>query len=139
MQARDLILSFMTKDLTRRFGCMRDGVRDIQRHPWFIDVDWPAVEAGRCEMAWVPTLQSATVSSWLCAASGVGSRADLQDVRNFVVAGQDFTISSEHDVDVDVGGTHTRLFLRHATDTHTRAFVQTPLTVFDAPARAGVQ
>lgn len=34
-QARDLIRKLLTADLTKRYGNLKGGVRDIKNHPWW--------------------------------------------------------------------------------------------------------
>ncbi|KAJ1558945.1 camp-dependent protein kinase catalytic subunit, partial [Cladochytrium tenue] len=38
--ARDLVRRLLTPDLTRRFGTLRRGARDVLDHPWFEAIDW---------------------------------------------------------------------------------------------------
>ena len=41
--ARDLIRKLLQSDLTKRYGNLKGGVRDIKNHPWFHGVDWDAL------------------------------------------------------------------------------------------------
>lgn len=41
--ARDLIKKLLQADLTKRYGNLKGGARDIKAHPWFNDVNWDAV------------------------------------------------------------------------------------------------
>ncbi|KAH7297872.1 hypothetical protein KP509_25G016500 [Ceratopteris richardii] len=41
--AKDLIRKLLTADLTKRIGCLKDGVREIKHHPWFSNVKWDNV------------------------------------------------------------------------------------------------
>lgn len=41
--ARDLIQRLLQPDLTRRLGNLKNGARDVRRHPWFTGVNWPYV------------------------------------------------------------------------------------------------
>lgn len=41
--ARDLIKKLLQSDLTKRYGNLKGGARDIKMHPWFAGVDWGAV------------------------------------------------------------------------------------------------
>ena len=38
--ATDLILKFMERDPSKRFGNMQHGAGDVFAHPWFAVVDW---------------------------------------------------------------------------------------------------
>ena len=39
-EAKDFMRALITKDLTKRIGCLREGVKDIKTHRWFKNVDW---------------------------------------------------------------------------------------------------
>jgi len=41
--ARDLIRKLLYADLTKRYGNLKAGARDIKNHPWFSGTDWKAV------------------------------------------------------------------------------------------------
>jgi len=41
--ARDLIKKLLQADLTKRYGNLKGGARDIKMHPWFAGVDWGAM------------------------------------------------------------------------------------------------
>lgn len=45
-QAKDLIKKLLQPDVTKRYGCMKNGVHDIKGHKWFKDVKWEELEAG---------------------------------------------------------------------------------------------
>jgi len=40
---RDLLEHMIQKDLTRRYGNLVNGVKDIKDHGWFREVNWLAV------------------------------------------------------------------------------------------------
>jgi len=42
-QAKDLCKKLMTADLTRRYGNLKNGSKDIRNHKWFANVDWKKV------------------------------------------------------------------------------------------------
>lgn len=42
---KDLVKRLLDPDITRRLGCMKNGVKDIQAHKFFSSVDWAALEA----------------------------------------------------------------------------------------------
>jgi serine/threonine protein kinase len=56
-RAKDLISNLLT-DATRRFGCLRAGVDDIKRHPWFEGVVWTQVLQRRMTPPFVPVCTS---------------------------------------------------------------------------------
>ncbi|CAM6089012.1 unnamed protein product [Calypogeia fissa] len=41
--AKDLIRQLLVADLTKRIGCLKDGVKDLKNHSWFNGTDWDAV------------------------------------------------------------------------------------------------
>jgi len=55
--ARDLIRSLLQHDLTRRFGCMRNGADDIKNHKWFSSINWKKLENREATAPWQPPKQ----------------------------------------------------------------------------------
>eukprot|EP00899_Mesostigma_viride_P016405 jgi/Mesvir1/24766/Mv22022-RA.1 len=43
--ARDLVKKLLQADLTKRFGNLKGGIKDIKMHPWFTGIDWDAMVA----------------------------------------------------------------------------------------------
>jgi len=43
--ARDIVRSLLQADLTKRYGNLKDGVKDIKSQPWFDGVDWDGVNS----------------------------------------------------------------------------------------------
>ncbi|EFJ20048.1 hypothetical protein SELMODRAFT_110120, partial [Selaginella moellendorffii] len=43
--AKDLVRRLLTADLTKRIGCLKDGVDEIKNHSWFANVKWDNVLA----------------------------------------------------------------------------------------------
>lgn len=56
--AKDLVKRLLTKDRTKRIGCLRDGVEDIKRHKWFRSVDWRKVILRQTATPFVPGFRS---------------------------------------------------------------------------------
>ncbi|PWN36134.1 camp-dependent protein kinase catalytic subunit [Meira miltonrushii] len=52
--SRDLIQSFLKRDVTKRLGNLSGGVNDVIRHPWFEGVDWQALLAKRIPAPIIP-------------------------------------------------------------------------------------
>ena len=44
----------MQPDVERRLGCGPGGAQEIKDHPYFEDVDWPALEAGTLRPPYAP-------------------------------------------------------------------------------------
>ena len=40
---KDLLKNLLQVDLTRRFGTLKSGIRDIKEHRWFKDLDFMAI------------------------------------------------------------------------------------------------
>lgn len=38
--AKSLTKKFLTHDLTKRYGCLKNGTKDVKRAKWFADFDW---------------------------------------------------------------------------------------------------
>ena len=38
--AKSLIKHLLDPDVTKRYGCLKDGVNDIKNHRWFKNMDW---------------------------------------------------------------------------------------------------
>jgi len=43
--AKNLIKKLLTADLTKRFGCLKNGAEDIRKHKWFAGLDYEALLA----------------------------------------------------------------------------------------------
>lgn len=43
--AKNLIKKLLTADLTKRFGCLKNGAEDIRKHKWFAGLDYDALLA----------------------------------------------------------------------------------------------
>ncbi len=41
--AKSLTKKLLAHDLTKRYGCLKNGARDIKRAKWFVDMDWVAL------------------------------------------------------------------------------------------------
>jgi protein kinase A len=51
---KEIIKGFLTNDLTRRLGNMRNGVKDIKTHVYFKGIDWDALYDGKIPSPYVP-------------------------------------------------------------------------------------
>ena len=54
--AKSLTKRILTADLTKRYGCLKNGASDIKTHKWFVDFDWNGLLARKLEAPIVPVL-----------------------------------------------------------------------------------
>jgi len=55
--ARDLIKRLLQPDVTKRFGCLKNGANDIMQHKWFEDIDWSNLDARQTNHCIVPKIK----------------------------------------------------------------------------------
>jgi protein kinase A len=53
---RDLLKSLLTADLTKRFGNLHRGSKDIFGHMWFAEVDWDRLYRREIPAPYLPTV-----------------------------------------------------------------------------------
>lgn len=53
---RDLLKNLLQTDITRRFGCLRNGVNDIKDHSWFQGLSWIAIYNQSVEAEFIPEI-----------------------------------------------------------------------------------
>ncbi|EFP91289.1 AGC/PKA protein kinase [Puccinia graminis f. sp. tritici CRL 75-36-700-3] len=56
--AKDLLKSLLTADLSKRFGNLANGSRDIFHHGWFAEVDWERLYRKQIPAPYVPRVSS---------------------------------------------------------------------------------
>lgn len=61
--AKDLLKSLLTADLSKRFGNLANGSRDIFHHAWFAEVDWEKLYRKQIPAPYVPRVSSEWDSS----------------------------------------------------------------------------
>ena len=61
--AKSLIKHLLTSDTTKRFGCLKNGVKDIVNHRFFNDFDWRAFIFLKMEPPYIPNVKSAEDTS----------------------------------------------------------------------------
>ena len=61
--AKSLIKHLLTTDTTKRFGCLKNGVKDIVNHRFFNDFDWRAFIFLKMEPPYIPNVKSAEDTS----------------------------------------------------------------------------
>lgn len=55
--AKDLLKSLLTSDLTKRYGNLANGSRDIFTHTWFHEVDWERLYRKEIPAPYVPKVE----------------------------------------------------------------------------------
>ena len=61
--AKSLIKHLLTGDTTKRFGCLKNGVKDIVNHRFFEDFDWRAFVFLKMEAPYIPDVKSPSDTS----------------------------------------------------------------------------
>ena len=61
--AKSLIKHLLTADTTKRYGCLKNGVKDILNHRLFIGYDWKNFVFLKMKPPYIPPIKSATDSS----------------------------------------------------------------------------
>lgn len=56
-EAKDLLKSLLTPDITKRFGNLANGSRDIFSHLWFQEVDWERLYRKEIPAPYVPKVE----------------------------------------------------------------------------------
>jgi protein kinase A len=56
--ARSLVKKFLVADLTKRYGCMKDGSDYIKKHKWYVDFDWDGVNQRKSIPPIIPVVTS---------------------------------------------------------------------------------
>ncbi|KAJ3480825.1 hypothetical protein NLI96_g8075 [Meripilus lineatus] len=54
--ATDLILKFMERDPSKRYGNLRHGAGDVYAHPWFREVDWDKLRNREIQAPYLPRI-----------------------------------------------------------------------------------
>jgi protein kinase A len=61
--AKSLVKHLLTADTTKRYGCLKNGVKDILNHRLFIGYDWKNFVFLKMEPPYIPPIKSATDTS----------------------------------------------------------------------------
>lgn len=56
-EAKDLLKSLLTSDMSKRFGNLANGSRDIFGHVWFQEVDWERLYRKEIPAPYVPKVE----------------------------------------------------------------------------------
>ncbi|KAG0188912.1 camp-dependent protein kinase catalytic subunit [Apophysomyces sp. BC1034] len=54
---KDLLMGLLTPDVSRRYGNLQNGSRDIKAHPWFSDIDFDLVLQRKVEPPHIPEIE----------------------------------------------------------------------------------
>jgi len=63
VKAKDLIKRLLTPDRAKRFGCLKNGADDIQKHKWYKGMDWDLLGKREIRPSFVPTVKAADDTS----------------------------------------------------------------------------
>lgn len=63
-EVTDLCRKLLIKDPTLRLGSLARGERDILEHPWFAELDLPAMLRFNVKAPWVPEISDPLDTSW---------------------------------------------------------------------------
>jgi len=58
VKAKDLIKRLLTHDRAKRFGCLKNGAEDIQKHKWYKGMDWEQLQNRRLRAAFIPPVKA---------------------------------------------------------------------------------
>mmetsp|Transcript_88843 Transcript_88843/g.265050 ORF Transcript_88843/g.265050 Transcript_88843/m.265050 type:complete len:361 (-) Transcript_88843:90-1172(-) len=58
VKAKDLIKRLLTHDRAKRFGCLKNGAEDIQKHKWYKGMDWEALLARSIPSPFIPQVRA---------------------------------------------------------------------------------
>jgi len=58
VKAKDLIKRLLTHDRAKRFGCLKNGADDIQKHKWYKGMDWEALLARGIQPTFIPSVKA---------------------------------------------------------------------------------
>lgn len=61
--AKNIIKKLLTADLTKRYGCLKDGAEDVKKHRWFSGIDFKALLERKLTAPIVPIVASETDTS----------------------------------------------------------------------------
>jgi protein kinase A len=53
-KTKDLCQNLLQKDLSKRFGNLKNGINDIKNHPWFDRIDWMGILNKEIKAPFIP-------------------------------------------------------------------------------------
>jgi len=63
VKAKDLIKRLLTHDRAKRFGCLKNGAEDIQKHKWYKGMDWELLANRGVKPNYIPAVRAADDTS----------------------------------------------------------------------------
>ena len=54
--AKSLVKHLLVADVTKRYGCLRNGANDIKNHRWFKNLDWFKLGQKRLPVPFIPQI-----------------------------------------------------------------------------------
>lgn len=61
--AKDLVKKLLAPDITKRLGCLKNGIKDIKKHKFFKTIDWDIAANRKLKPPMVPVFKSALDTS----------------------------------------------------------------------------
>lgn len=58
VKAKDLVKKLLMHDRAKRFGCLKNGAEDIQKHKWYRGIEWDQVAARKVKPAYIPAVRA---------------------------------------------------------------------------------
>lgn len=52
-----MIKHLLDPDVTKRYGCLKDGVNDIKNHRWFKNMDWHKLGQKKIPASYIPEVK----------------------------------------------------------------------------------
>lgn len=56
LQLQDLVRNLLQKDITKRLGCLKDGMNDIRNHKFFKKINWSKLRQRKEKAPWKPDI-----------------------------------------------------------------------------------
>ena len=52
--AKSLVKHLLVADVTKRYGCLKNGANDIKNHRWFKNLDWYKLSQKKIPAPYIP-------------------------------------------------------------------------------------
>jgi serine/threonine protein kinase len=62
-ECKDFLSRLLTRDVHKRYGCGKEGISEIKRHPWFKGINWKEREEKKVAAPFLPDLDRANCSA----------------------------------------------------------------------------